>query len=570
MKKPIISFQDVSFQYHSQSKPTLNHLNFDIYPGEKVLIAGPSGSGKTTISRLMNGLIPSAYPGKLNGKILINGQSIADQSIFDLSLKVGTVLQDPDTQFVGLTVAEDIAFALENDADSQDDLKQKARKWAQRLNIPRILNQHPQEISGGQKQRVAMAGVLVDEGKILLFDEPLASLDPVAGRASIKLIDEMQKENNTTTVIIEHRIEDVLYRPVDRIILIDGGQIVANDTPEVVLKSGILPQLGLREPLYLSALKYVGQDLAPLKQVASVQTVTLKAAATEQLQDWGHPQLHSQAPTTDKPPLLEAQNISFGYGDKQVLNRLNLQVRAGEMVSLVGRNGVGKTTLSNVVTGFLHQDTGDLLLNGHDINEASIKERADHIGYVLQDPNMMISKNTVTEEVALGLVLREVDASKIEKRVAQTLKVCGLYAYRHWPISALSYGQKKRVTIAAILVLQPELLILDEPTAGQDWRHYTEMMTFIQSLNRQLGLSVIFITHDMHLMMEYTDRVVVLNDGQIAYDDQPMKLFANLDLLKQASLVETSLFTLAQRAGVDPEQLIANFIAQEKAGRSHE
>lgn len=569
MKKPIISFQDVSFQYQSQSEPTLHHLSFDIYPGEKVLIAGASGSGKTTISRLMNGLIPSAYPGELSGKILINGESVTDQTIFDLSLRVGTVLQDPDTQFVGLTVAEDIAFALENDAEDQSVLKQKAKDWAKQLKIPAILNNHPQEISGGQKQRVSMAGVLVDEGKILLFDEPLASLDPIAGRESIELIDDMQKNGATTTVIIEHRIEDVLYRPVDRIILIDQGKLVANDTPNTILKSGILAKLGLREPLYLSALKYAGIDLTQVADVDSVGKVALSASTISALQAWVKPQ-QARVQTMDVKPMLQANNISFSYDSKQVLNKLNLNINAGEMVSLVGRNGVGKTTLSNIITGFLHQSSGDLVLNGHSINEASIKERADHIGYVLQDPNMMISKNTVSEEVALGLTLRAVAPDEIERRVAETFKVCGLFEFRHWPISALSFGQKKRVTIAAILVLNPELLILDEPTAGQDWQHYTEMMTFIRDLNRKIGISVIFITHDMHLMMEYTDRVVVLNNGVIAYDDQPMKLFANLDLLKQASLVETSLFTLAQRIKVDPEALIASFINQEKVVQTNE
>lgn len=569
MKKPIISFQDVSFQYQSQSEPTLHHLSFDIYPGEKVLIAGASGSGKTTISRLMNGLIPSAYPGELSGKIFINGESVTDQTIFDLSLRVGTVLQDPDTQFVGLTVAEDIAFALENDAEDQSVLKQKAKDWAKQLKIPAILNNHPQEISGGQKQRVSMAGVLVDEGKILLFDEPLASLDPIAGRESIELIDDMQKNGATTTVIIEHRIEDVLYRPVDRIILIDQGKLVANDTPNTILKSGILAKLGLREPLYLSALKYAGIDLTQVADVDSVGKVALSASTISALQAWVKPQ-QGRVQTMDVKPMLQANNISFSYDSKQVLNKLNLNINAGEMVSLVGRNGVGKTTLSNIITGFLHQSSGDLVLNGHSINEASIKERADHIGYVLQDPNMMISKNTVSEEVALGLTLRAVAPDEIERRVAETFKVCGLFEFRHWPISALSFGQKKRVKIAAILVLNPELLILDEPTAGQDWQHYTEMMTFIRDLNRKIGISVIFITHDMHLMMEYTDRVVVLNNGVIAYDDQPMKLFANLDLLKQASLVETSLFTLAQRIKVDPEALIASFINQEKVVQTNE
>ncbi|MGY5339646.1 ABC transporter ATP-binding protein [Levilactobacillus spicheri] len=567
MTAPIISFKDFSFQYNSQTEPTLRHINLDIYPGEKVLIAGPSGSGKSTLGRCLNGLIPQSYPGTVSGQATVAGQDIRHSSIFDLSLNVGTVLQDPDSQFVGLTVVEDMAFSLENDQQSQDAMQTATRQWAQTLDLQHLLTHRPQELSGGQKQRVAMAGVLIDNSKVLLFDEPLASLDPASGKASMALIDRLTHSQELTVVIIEHRIEDVLQQPIDRLVVMQDGEIVANDRPETILRESLMAQLGLREPLYLSALKLAG---IPLRDCRHLDDLTHLSAPnlTPTLQHWTQG-VTLNAPVAHTDPLLDIQGLSFGYTpDHPILHDLSLTLHRGEMISLVGQNGVGKSTLSNLITGFLTPQAGQLTFAGQSLNQQSVKERADHIGYILQDPNQMISKTLIYDEVAAGLVLRGIDADTIHDRVLATLKVCGLYEFRHWPISALSFGQKKRVTIAAILVLQPEMLILDEPTAGQDLAHYTEMMTFLEKINRDQQMTIMLITHDMHLMLEYTDRTIVLGGGNVLMDAAPADVLTNQAIIERASLAKTSLYTLAEQHQLDPTEFVAKFVQAEREVRA--
>lgn len=563
MKKPIIQFTDFTFQYQSQSEPTLKNLNVTIYEGEKILVVGPSGSGKSTFANCMNGLIPNQYGGHLSGKVMINGQDLASHSLFDLSFSTSTVLQDTDGQFIGLTVAEDIAFVLENDTVEQQKMHEQVAYWSEVVAINGHLDKRPQDLSGGQKQRVSMAGVLINEAPILLFDEPLANLDPAAGKEAIHLIDRIHQKNETTVVIIEHRLEDVLASPVDRIIIFNEGKIIADDTPDVLLKTNLLTESGIREPLYITAMKKAGVNLAEISAIADVNQVN-GPQLKEQMTAWqGMSQKPSLAPK--KSPLLQLENITYRYRkhDRFVLDHLTTTIAQGEKVSIVGKNGAGKSTLFKAICGFI-KSQGTMTWKGQDLTNHSIKERADKIGYVLQNPNQMISQKMIFDEVALGLRLRNVSEEEIKERVEKVLMICGLHPFRHWPISALSYGQKKRVTIAAILVLEPEMIILDEPTAGQDYHHYTEMMAFLDELN-QLGKTIVMITHDMHLMLEYSERTLVIDQGTILADDTPIAILTSPELVEQASLKETSLFTFSEQLGLtDPIGFTQHFIDTEK------
>lgn len=564
MIKPVIKFDNVTFQYESQAEPTLQNINLTINQGEKVLIVGPSGSGKTTLGNLINGLIPHAFKGELIGKVTVAGLDITSTNLSELSTHVGTVLQDPDTQFVALTAAEDIAFALENDAIDQITMHEKVKQWAQKLDISEQLMQNPQTLSGGQKQRNAMAGVLVDEGEILLFDEPLAALDPAAGQQSMKLIETLHQQLQMTVVIIEHRIEDVLTQTVDRMIVMNEGKIIADDTPNNILKTSLLKEIGLREPLYIEALKAAAVDLANVKHLSQVKKVDVQGLDST-LHNW---QKQSDLIREEvKQPGLTLTGIDFKYpSGPQIFTDFNLTINRGEMLAVVGKNGVGKTTLSQLITGFVLPNKGEINLEGIDLLKKSVKERADKIGYVMQNPNHMLSKVMIWDEVALGLVLRGLPQSKINTLVEQALKVCGLYEFRNWPISALSFGQKKRVTIASILVLQPKIIILDEPTAGQDWYHYTEMMQFLKTLNQTTGITLIFITHDMHLMLEYATRTVVLGSTGILADGIPAEVLANEKVVQQASLAQTSLYTLAKRFDLEPIAFTQQVIKYEMEG----
>ena len=566
-RKPIISFRNFSFQYRTQKRPTLTDIDLEIYPGERVLIAGPSGSGKSTLAGCINGLNPFSNPGACTGTLTVDGVDAPHSSLFELSAHVGTVLQDPDGQFIGLTVGEDIAFALENSCTPQDEMHAITRHAAELVGIENHLGYAPHELSGGQKQRVSLAGVMVDQVKILLFDEPLANLDPATGKQAIELIDEIQKKTDTTVLIIEHRLEDVLWRNVDRIVLVNGGTILADLRPDELLSGSLLAENGIREPLYVTALRYAGVDITPDKHPAHVDSLVLDDTDTQKLRDWFTARPRPAAPP-EREPLLEVKGLSFGYQKgQQTLRDVSFSIGKGEMVSIVGRNGAGKSTLSKLICGFETPDAGEIFLNGKPLAEENIRRRAQHIGYVMQNPNQMISKTMIYDEVALGLQRSGLTEEQIREKVEATLRVCGLYPFRNWPISALSFGQKKRVTIASVLVLDPELILLDEPTAGQDFRHYTDIMEFLRGLNAR-GVTVVMITHDMHLMLEYTRRALVFCDGRLIADRTAAAVLCDPALVEQAALKETSLYTLANRCGIAPAQeFVERFIEQDREVR---
>ena len=558
MKEAMIELKDFSFQYKAQSEPTLKNLNLTIYKGEKVLIVGPSGSGKSTIGQCLNGIIPNIYKGTSSGQFLIQGKEAFDLSIYEKSHLVSTVLQDTDGQFIGLSVAEDLAFALENDMVDLGTMKERVQSWAERLDLMKLLDHRPQDLSGGQKQRVSLAGVLIDESPILLFDEPLANLDPKSGQDIIDLIDQIHEEQGTTTIIIEHRLEDVLYRPVDRVILINQGQVLFNGRPDELLRTTLLAENGIREPLYLTTLRQLGQDIDQLEHLDRLEDIELTGV------NRSIPEA-TFTKTGETEELLKLEQISFAYQkDHPILKDISLTIPKGQRLAIVGKNGAGKSTLAKAICGFITTE-GQYTSRGEDIKQESVKERAERVGYVLQNPNQMISTNMIFDEVALGLRLRGVSEEDIKERVYQVLKTCGLYEFRKWPISALSYGQKKRVTIASILVLGPEILVLDEPTAGQDQRNYTEIMEFLDSLQEK-GHTIVMITHDMQLMLDYSDRALVVSDGQILADLSPAELFTHPDILQEANLKETSIFALANRLGMDPLALTQFYMQQKGVG----
>ena len=551
-----ISFNQFTFQYDAQAEATLKDISFDIVKGEKVLILGPSGSGKSTLAQCLNGIIPNIHKGQAQGQVRIAGQNIFKQSIYDKSQLVSTVLQDSDGQFIGLTVAEDLAFALENDCANQSEMKDKVALWAERLDLTSLLNHRPQDLSGGQKQRVSLAGVLIDESPILLFDEPLANLDPKSGQETIDLIDKIHKEVGATTIIIEHRLEDVLYRPVDRILLVNDGTLLFNGSPDELLSSTLLLENGIREPLYVTVLRQLGFDTRDARNLSQLDALDLSGLV---LPD----RVLKDKRDSSSDSILKVEGLSVSYGDNPaIIEDMSFSLKKGERLAIVGKNGAGKSTLAKALCGFVPSQ-GKLTYKGQDISQDSIAERSERIGFVLQNPNQMISQTMIFDEVALGLRLRGIEEDEVEERVHEVLKTCGLYSFRKWPISALSFGQKKRVTIASILVLKPEIIILDEPTAGQDYKTYKDIMNFLDSLQKQ-GHTIVMITHDMQLMLEYSDRCLVVVEGKIIADDNPVTILNQKDLLESANLKQTSLYTLGQKLSSDPVEVTQYYI--EKGG----
>lgn len=565
MNETLLKFENYGFQYNAQSKPTLYNINLEVHRGEKILIAGPSGCGKSTLIHCINGLIPFSYKGESTGSLTLCGKETKDMSLFEISGHVGTVLQDSDAQFVGLTVAEDIAFALENDCVGEPELHDRVLKVAKMVNIADFLKHAPGDLSGGQKQRVSMAGVLVDDVDILIFDEPLANLDPATGKQAVELIDEMHKQTGAAVIIVEHRLEDVLHRDVDRVIVMQSGSIISDTNADVLLSSEVLKDSGIREPLYITALKYAGVEITPEKNPRNISTVVIDDNDAEKVRNWFKTTPLEEKDANDST-ILKTENLTFSYDGKsrKVLKDISVDIKLGEMFAIVGTNGAGKSTFSKVICGLEKETGGKIIFCGDDFTKLSIKERAENIGYVMQNPNQMISKVMIFDEVALGLRTRNVPEEEVKTRVEDVLKVCGLWKFRNWPISALSFGQKKRVTIASILVLEPKMIILDEPTAGQDFRHYTDIMDFLEKINNK-GITIAMITHDMHLMLEYAKRAIVFSDGNIIADDSCANILTDSEIVKRASLKETSLYDLALKCGIsEGREFVQRFIDYER------
>lgn len=563
-KKPVIEFRNFSFQYFAQAKPTLTDINLTIYEGEKVLIVGASGSGKSTLGSCINGLIPFSYKGKIDGSLKVCGEETSSLDVFKLSKKVGTVLQDSDGQFIGLSVGEDIAFALENECVGQDKMRPLVKQTAALVGMDSFLTSSPYELSGGQKQRVSFAGVMVNDVSVLLFDEPLANLDPKTGQTAIELIDDIHQKYRKTVIIIEHRIEDVLHRSVDRVIVVNDGKIAADMSADSLMASGVLPTFGIREPLYVTALRCAGISVTEKLHAGRIETLDVKAVR-KALIDWDK-SLPEKKPQVRGKEVLTAQDVGFAYTPRspKVLEHINFSVYEGEMLSLVGTNGAGKSTLAKLITGIVRESEGRFLFNGQDMADMTIRERSRHIGFVMQNPNQMLCKPMIYDEVALGLRLNGVPENEIKDRVNHACSICGIAPFISWPVSALSFGQKKRVTIASVLAMQPRIIILDEPTAGQDYRHYCEIMEFLVSLNKS-GVTIILITHDMHLMLEYTARSLVLHAGNLLSDSDSVHALTDTAIAEKASLKVTSLYTLAEKAGSDDShRFVQNFIDYER------
>lgn len=563
-RKPVIEFKDFGFQYKIQSKPTLKNINLTIYEGEKILILGPSGCGKSTLMSCINGIVPFSNEGTITGSCKVNGRETRELSIFKLSKEVGTVLQDSDAQFVGLSVGEDIAFSMENEMVPRPQMLEEVRRLAGIVNMQDFLKALPFDLSGGQKQKVALAGVITDKVNILMFDEPLAALDPQMGVTTIKLIDEMAKTQNKTVIIIEHRLEDVLFRPVDRIILMGEGTVIADMKPNELLRSELLKSSGIREPLYLTAMKYAGCDINANDSIADIENLALTPDDREKLLAF----FAEETPELRKEPgeeVLRLSDVSFGYnGGEDVVRSLNMTVRKGERIAIIGKNGAGKSTMAKLVTGICRPRRGEIFVNGKNYRKQSIRDIGEQVGYVMQMPNQMIVKDIIKDEVELALRIRKLPEEEIKQRSTDAMRACGINTMRKWPVDSVSYGQKKRVTVASILALGPDTIILDEPTAGQDYRHYTEIISFINRLNSEYGKTIIFITHDMHLAIENTDRAVVFADGEIIADAPVFSILSDDEIIEKANLKQTSLYTLARKLSLPPERVIEHFIRYER------
>lgn len=510
---PTLSIENLTFRYRDREAPAIADVTFQLSPGELLLVAGASGCGKTTLIRAINGLVPRSYKGELTGRIHICGQDTVEQSLAEISQQVGTLLQDPERQILGTKVLNEVAFGLENINLPRAEIRSRALAALDQLGISRLADRETHFLSGGEKQKVAMAGVLAMQPRLLLLDEPLASLDPASAQEALRTVRQLA-DGGISVLLVEHRVEDVLAISPDRVLYIDDGQV-----------------------------RYLGAP-GGLGEVVSHQQVKLPASMVmEQASKEPAPQPFKAAvqPRGDhEGPLVEFENVAFGYErGPEVLHGINLAIGAGEIVAILGPNGAGKTTLIKHAIGLLKPRSGRVRIRGRDTAQLSIAEIASTLGYVFQSPSHMLFAPTVGEELTFGPRNLGHTPDQISEEVAYALDVMNLSGMREDPPLALSFGQQKRVSIGAVLAMRSRVLVMDEPTAGQDYRNY---MAFMDSILTTPGFeAVLFITHDIDLAVVYANRVLLMADGELVADGPPQAVLGDTDRLRACNLVPTSL-----------------------------
>jgi energy-coupling factor transporter ATP-binding protein EcfA2 len=518
MTESSLIVENLNFRYRDREELAIKNITFQANPGEILLIAGASGCGKTTLIRSINGLIPRSYKGDLQGSIRIYGEDVKDWKLSQISQQVGTVLQDPERQILGTKVLNEVAFGLENLGMPREEIYQRVDEALDFLKIPHLRDRETFNLSGGEKQKVALAGVLAMRPSILLLDEPLASLDPASAQDTLDAVRQLA-DGGLTVLMVEHRVEDVLRIQPERVMFMSEGQI---------RYLGNL--LGLSKVVNYHEVKLPADDVVKRAKQDPIP-VEIKVL----------PGVASQ--NSDEDVLVKFEDVAFGYeAEREVLHGINLEIKRGDVIAVLGPNGAGKTTFVKHAIGLLKPKAGRVLVNERDTREASVAEIASTLGYVFQSPSHMLFAPTVREELSFGPKNLKHSKEQIEKEVKEALQIVNLADKEQDPPLALSFGQQKRVSIAAILAMRSRILVMDEPTAGQDYQNY---MNFMDSILQMPGFeAILFITHDVDLAVIYANRILMIADGRLVADGKPQDVLQDFDRLKANRLIPTSLLAL--------------------------
>lgn len=505
--------EDLTFRYRSRSEPAIRNISLEVQPGQVVMIAGASGCGKTTLARCINGLIPRSYKGELSGRILMQGQEISKLSLARISQMVGTVLQDPERQILGTRVLFEVAFGLENLGLPRPEIHQRVEEALARLKITHLRDRETFNLSGGEKQKVALAGVLAMHPDILLLDEPLASLDPASAQETLDTVRGLADEG-MTVLMVEHRVEDVLRIHPERVLYMKDGEIRFDGSPDQLDENVDYSEIKLPAPVIIQR----AAKAPPPPRVI--------------------PYIHSQPELG--APLVQFEDVTFGFDvERSVLHGINLTIRRGDIIAVLGPNGAGKTTLVKHAIGLLKPKGGRVLVNGKDTRQSSVAEIANMLGYVFQSPSHMLFAPTVAEELAFGPKNLRHPEEQIKVDVARAVEIVNLQGYEETPPLSMSFGQQKRVSIAAVLAMRSRILVMDEPTAGQDYKNY---MNFMDAIIQMPGFeAILFITHDVDMAVVYANRVLMVNNGTLVADGSPAEVLADRQRLQANRLVPTSL-----------------------------
>ena len=529
-----ILVEELSFRYRDRDDLAIQNISFKSDPGELLLIAGASGCGKTTLIRAINGLIPRSYKGDLTGEIRIFGEDTRSWKLSKISQNVATVLQDPERQILGTKVINEVAFGLENFGLPREEILERGESALRKLNIYHLRDRETFNLSGGEKQKIALAGVLALNPSILLLDEPLASLDPASAQETLKAVRSLA-DNGMTVLMVEHRVEDVLGIQPDRILFMQEGEIRYLGQPD-----GLIDIVDYHE-VKLPA------EMVITRASADAPPLPLQVLPSAQL-----------TPSEDHEPLVNFEDVRFGYEKgKEVLHGINLEINRGDVIAVLGPNGAGKTTFVKHAIGLLKPNNGEVFVNGISTQKATVAEIASTLGYVFQSPSHMLFAPTVYEELAFGPKNLDHPPDQIKKEVIEALKIVNLQEMEDDPPLALSFGQQKRVSIAAILAMRSKILVMDEPNAGQDYENY---MNFMDSILQMPGFeAIIFVTHDVDLALIYANRIILVADGALKADGPPLEILSDLELIESCRLVPTSLL----KANIARKSSLSSFLRAE-------
>ena len=514
MEQAALSIENLSFKYSSRSEMALENINLQIQPRQIMLLAGASGSGKTTLMRCINGLIPRTYRGMGRGEISVFGRSVREMNMAELSQIVGTLLQDPERQIVASYVVNEVAFGLENLGLPREEILRRVDETLSYLKISNLRDRETFQLSGGEKQKVALASVLAMRPRILLLDEPLASLDPASAHEALQIF-RLLADDGIAILLVEHRVEDALSINPEQVAYMDEGQLVYSGSAEGLMQVVDYRRIKLPAP------------------------VVLERARNSPL-----PEIHSALPRHEETPLIQFEQVHFRYSAEtpEVLHDLNFAIHPGDVIAILGHNGAGKTTLVKHALGLLKPTQGRVLLEGRDTRGTTVAQAAHTVGYVFQSPSQMLFAPTVEEELSFGPRNLNHPPEQIKKDVAWAIQTVNLASELKMPPLALSFGQQKRISIAAVLAMRSRILIMDEPTAGQDYWNY---QAFMDSILQMPGFdSILFITHDLDLALIYANRILLVDQGRIMADGSPQEVLSDEDMLRRSRILPTSLLRL--------------------------
>lgn len=556
MAESIIKFENVTYSYPATEKPAIHDINLDIKEGEVVLISGPSGSGKTTLCSTLNRIVPEAYEGEMSGKIFIKGKDISKKHIGEMAFISGMLFQDPSGQLTNPTVEDEIAFGPENKGLPVKEVERLINEYSHYVGMQDYLERPPQALSGGQQQSVAYAAVLAMEPEIYVLDEPTSNLDPLGSDLVFELMKKLANDKHKTVIIVEHKLEKIINL-VDRIVIMDKGTIAYDGTPlEVLTHYRELRDIGVIVPQINRITSWLNDN----KKLALPQPINIDdaAKALKSILPQGSASLSAgsardsfkQFRHFDTDAIISVKDLHFSYvPETEVLHGIDLDIRKGEFLSIVGRNGSGKTTIVKHFNGLHRPTSGKVYVKGQDTYGVPVAELSKSVGYCFQNPDHQIFSSVVYDELAYGPKNLGWDEKRIDKTIKDVTGMIGIKRLLDDNPYNLSLGQRQQIAVAAILCMEPDVLIVDEPTTGQDPVQSRAMMDMMKRLNEEMGKTIVVITHDMSIAAEYSDRIVAMHAGRIIADGTPREVFAQSDILKSSNLEAPQITRLLQELG---------------------